>query len=105
MSNPNLFEDLPATLPAELFQSLLTAPNLRIERIVSKGHASERNSWYDQEQHEWVLLMQGAARLQFEDRSLDLRPGDYVNIPAHTPHRVDWTAPDMFTIWLAVHYG
>jgi cupin 2 domain-containing protein len=32
-------------------------------------------------------------------------PGDFVNIPAHTKHRVEWTTPDEPTIWLAVRYG
>ena len=101
----NLFTDLPAALPEELFSTLLQTSGIRIERIVSHGQCSPDGFWYDQDQAEWVLVLQGAARLQFEDRLLDMRPGDFVNIPAHKKHRVAWTTPDEPTVWLAVHYG
>ena len=100
-----LFADLPARLPADLIGTLLEAANVRIERIVSHGHASPEGFWYDQEQHEWVVVLKGAARLRFEDETVEMRPGDFVNIPAHRKHRVEWTTPDEPTIWLAVHYG
>lgn len=100
----NLFSDLPLHLPDEHLTTLLAAGNVRIERIVSHGHASPDGFWYDQDQHEWVVLLKGAARLKFEDETLEMRPGDSVNIPAHRKHRVEWTTPDEPTIWLAVHY-
>ncbi|VTT96646.1 Cupin domain-containing protein OS=Singulisphaera acidiphila (strain ATCC BAA-1392 / DSM 18658 / VKM B-2454 / MOB10) GN=Sinac_4027 PE=4 SV=1: Cupin_2 [Gemmataceae bacterium] len=99
----NLFADPPEHLPEELFTTLLDAPGARVERIVSQGHASPDGFWYDQELAEWVVLLKGAARLRFEDRVLDLRPGDFVHIPARQKHRVDWTTPDEATVWLAVH--
>jgi cupin 2 domain-containing protein len=92
-------------LPDELITALLEMANVRIERIVSQGHASPADFWYDQGQSEWVVLLKGAARLRFEDAAVDMRPGDFLNIPAHKRHRVDWTTPDEPTIWLAVHYG
>ena len=98
----NLFTDLPSNLPDELFTTLVEATNLRIERIVSHGHSSPEGFWYDQDQHEWVVLLKGAARLRFEGEIVDMMPGDFVNIPAHTKHRVEWTTPDEPTIWLAV---
>jgi cupin 2 domain-containing protein len=100
----NIFSDIPSTLPQELVQTLLAASSVRIERIVSKGHASAKDFWYDQDEHEWVLLVSGSARLQFEDKFVELKPGDFVNIPAHAKHRVDWTDPNEATIWLAVFY-
>jgi cupin 2 domain-containing protein len=105
MTHPdgNLFANLPADLPEELFTTLLDAPGARVERIVSHGHASPDGFWYDQELAEWVVLLRGAARLRFEDRVLDLRPGDFVHIPARQKHRVEWTTPDEVTVWLAVH--
>lgn len=54
--------------------------------------------WYDQDQHEWVLVLQGAARLSIEEESKELKPGDYINIPAHIKHRVEWTTPDEPTV-------
>jgi cupin 2 domain-containing protein len=101
----NLFTNILTTLPEELFTTLLEAPNVRIERIVSHGHASPEGFWFDQDQHEWVLVLQGAARLKFENETIHLKPGDFVNIPAHQKHRVEWTTPDEPTVWLAVFYG
>lgn len=103
---PNLFTDLPASAPSEVIATLLAAPGVRIERIVSHGHASPEGFWYDQDQDEWVLVLQGAARLRFEGgQPIEMMPGDYVHIPAHRRHRVDWTTPDGPTVWLAVHHG
>ena len=31
-----------------------------------------------------------------------MNPGDFVKIPAHTRHRVEWTTQDEATVWLAV---
>ncbi len=103
----NLYFGIPDTLPDEIVQTLVQADSVRIERIVSRGHASPAEFWYDQQQNEWVILLTGAARLRFEDdtTTMDLSPGDFVNIPAHRRHRVEWTTPDEPTVWLAVHYG
>lgn len=105
ISSGNLYHDIPQHLPHELVQTLLNAANVRIERIVSHGHASPAGFWYDQDQHEWVLVLTGAARLRFEDDLIEMKPGDFVNIPAHQRHRVEWTTPDEPTVWLAVYYG
>jgi cupin 2 domain-containing protein len=100
-----LLVDLPTGLPEELTETLVENRHVRIERIVSHGHASPAGFWYDQGQHEWVIVLQGAATLRFEDQTLDMKAGDFVNIPAHVKHRVEWTTPDEPTIWLAVFYG
>ncbi len=101
----NLFANLLTSLPDELFTALLQAPGVRIERIVSHGHQSPNGFWCDQPTNEWVLVLQGAAKIEFEDGTLEMQPGDYVDIPAHRKHRVAWTTPNEPTIWLAVHYG
>jgi cupin 2 domain-containing protein len=100
----NLFEGIPAHLPEELTETLLHSAHVRVERIVSRGHASPLDFWYDQEQHELVFVLQGAARLRLENESVELAAGDWLNIPAHQRHRVEWTAPDQTTIWLAIFY-
>jgi cupin 2 domain-containing protein len=102
----NLFSNIPDDLPNELLETLIDADSLRIERIVSHGHASPEGLSYDQEQHEWVVVLKGTARLRFDDddKLVEMGPGDYVNIPAHKRHRVEWTTPDAPTVWLAVHY-
>jgi cupin 2 domain-containing protein len=101
----NLYDDVPPQLLNEVAETLVAAANVRVERIVSHGHASPEGFWYDQDQHEWVAVLAGAARLRFADGEVLLRPGDCINIPAHRRHRVEWTTPDEPTIWLAVHYS
>jgi len=102
----NLLAALPPTGRDELFQEILQRPGLKIERIVSSGQATPHGEWYDQEWGEWVLLLAGSAGLllEREDEPRLLRPGDYLYLPAHCRHRVDWTDPGMQTVWLAVHF-
>ncbi|MDC7700123.1 cupin domain-containing protein [Vogesella indigofera] len=105
---PNLFADIPASLPQELFQTLFSgSTGFRVERIVSRGHASLEDFWYDQDEHEWVLLLAGAAELAYADppRRQRLAPGDAVMIPAHCRHRVAWTTPAQDSVWLAVFFS
>ncbi len=104
MNTTNVFSDLPQPLPEEVSSTLLKAGSVRIERIVSHGHASPEGFWYDQDQHEWVLVLTGRAKLRLGDDLIEMKSGDYVNIPAHMKHRVEWTTPDEPTVWLAVHY-
>lgn len=99
----NLFAGVPTNPPEEVFSPLYESAGVRVERIVSHGHASPEGFWYDQPRAEWVVVLAGAARLRFEDGAVDLGPGDAVTIPAHTRHRVEWTTPDRPTVWLAVH--
>lgn len=85
---------------------LVEAPGLRVERIVSRGHHSPDGFWYDQREHEWVLLVSGAAVLAYPDgRRLALGPGDRVDLPPHERHRVEWTDPRQDTVWIAVFRG
>jgi cupin 2 domain-containing protein len=101
----NIFSPIAADLPEELVETLLAASEVRIERILSRGHASPEGLWYDQDRHEFVVLLKGAARLRFENELIEMKPGDWINIPVHRRHRVEWTTPDEPTIWLAVFYG
>lgn len=102
----NLFANLPAPGSAdETFTTLLAEPGLIIERIVSTGQASPPGFWYEQPQAEWVVLLSGEALLRFEDEAEPRRllPGSYLDIAPKRRHRVDWTAPDSQTVWLAIH--
>jgi cupin 2 domain-containing protein len=101
----NLFESLPEDISNEIFSELVRGDNIKIERIVSKGHSSPASGWYDQAEHEWVAVLKGAAKIAFENgEEVHLTAGSYLTIPAHTKHKVTWTIPDTETIWLAVHY-
>ena len=101
----NIFAQIPEQLPEELFECIIKQDNIVIERIVSNGHISPAGQWYDQTRDEWVILLQGKATLLFEkdNNLISLTPGDYLLIPAHTRHRVEWSQPDFNTIWLAIH--
>ena len=102
----NLLRDIPGDLPGELFETLVRSDTLHIERIVSRGHTTPDGQWYDQPLNEWVLVVQGAARLAFADgREVSMGPGDWFEIPAREKHRVAWTDPDRDTVWLAVHHS
>ncbi len=91
----------------EFTETLIDSPgSMRIERIVSVGHASPENFWYDQEEDEWVMLLTGSASLRFDGQiePVVLHSGDWVVIPAHVRHRVEWTDPELKTVWIAVFY-
>ncbi len=102
----NLLADLPTHLPQEHIDELVASPNVRIERIVSHGHASPDGFWYDQDWHEWVTVLTGSAGVLFEGEAepRTLAAGDHLLIPAHQRHRVAWTEAGRDTVWLAVHY-
>ena len=101
----NLFAGVPARLNEEETRVLAELPGARIERIVSTGQASPPGFWYDQDRTEWVVLLTGSAGLMIEGEAAPrvLSPGDTIEIPPHVRHRVEWTAADEPTIWLAVH--
>ncbi len=101
----NIFAGIAEQLPEELFECILTKNDIVIERIVSNGHVTPAGQWYDQTEDEWVILLAGEATLLFEadQKRVKMSPGDYLLIPAHARHRVEWTLPDFNTIWLAVH--
>lgn len=103
MKAANLFADIPADLADEVFEPLVQTPSLKLERIVSAEQMTPRE-WYDQERDEWVVLLSGSAGLLFEGEpeALVLGPGDYILIPAHRRHRVEWTEEK--SVWLALHY-
>jgi cupin 2 domain-containing protein len=91
---------------AEVFETLLRQPGVTVERIISTGQQTPPGQWYDQAWDEWVLLLAGAALLQIEGEPAPRRllPGDSIMLPAHCRHRVQWTAPDEASIWLALHF-
>ena len=100
--------DLPAPDPAaEILSPLIIRENLKVERIVSTGQTSADGYWYDQPESEFVVLLAGKATLRFEtpDMTIEMTPGDWVEIPPHCRHRVEWTQTAPPTVWLALHYA
>lgn len=102
----NLYAPLPDASASEHVATLLQTAQWRLERIVSLGQQTPPGQWYDQATAEWVMLLTGEAQLQIEGETgrRTLRPGDYLLLPAHVRHRVEWTHPTQPSIWLALHY-
>ncbi len=102
----NVLTNLPVTGASEAFDDLVRAGPVRIERIVSRGHSSPTAGWYEQSEHEWVMVVAGAGRIQFASgEEVQLGAGDCLTIPAGRRHRVSWTDPQVATVWLAVFYN
>lgn len=100
----NLFADIPDELGEELIEVLAESAGVRVERIVSRGHRSPDIFWFDQDQDELVLLVEGSAELEIdgEPSPRKLERGDWLVLPAGRRHRVNKTAADRDTVWLAV---
>ena len=102
LNTANIYNLSQSDFSNEIIENIAEYGEQRIERIISLGHATPEGQWYDQDQDEFVLLLQGEAKLTFvdQDKQIHLKSGDYLIIPAHNKHRVDWTLPDSHTIWL-----
>lgn len=98
----NLFSPNPNALRKEQFDTLLKTQAVTIEKITSNDQTSSQ--WYDQNEDEWVVIIEGEGSLLFEDgREISLQKGEHLYIPKHTKHKVTYTASP--TIWLAVHFA
>jgi cupin 2 domain-containing protein len=102
LNSRNIFTGIVNAAGEEQFATLFESGDVKIERIVSEAHQSPAGFWYDQSETEWVMVLRGAATLEFEGgKFLELKAGDYVTIPCRLKHRVHRTARQ--TVWLAVH--
>jgi cupin 2 domain-containing protein len=98
----NIFVDYDQVPDGENFLTLFENRSVKIEKIVSHSHSSPAGFWYDQAEEEWVIVLRGAAALEFAGGEIvDMKEGDYVIIPRSVRHRVARTGKD--TVWLAVH--
>ena len=96
----NLFT--PVTRRDEEFVEILKSGQVKIERIVSEGHVSPAGFWYDQNEWEYVAVLQGSAELETLNGKIWLDSGGWVMIPAHEKHRVSYTSSEPPCVWLAV---
>jgi len=103
----NLFDSLPEASEAEVFETLAAGRGTLVRRIVSTGQSTPPGQWFLQHHDEWVTVLAGAAglRIDGEGSVRTLAPGDHLLIPAGARHRVEWTAENRQTVWLAVHFG
>lgn len=95
----NLFADALIPKENERFDMLLRHKNLVVERIVSSSRIQPQE--YVQSQDEWVLLIRGDAELKVDGKSIALKEGDYLFLPAGVPHQVERTSEG--AMWLVVH--
>ena len=101
----NIFDNIASNIPEEIIESLIESDGIKVERIISKGHFSPKDFWYDQDKNKFVILLKRSAKLLFEnDEQIILSEGDYISIPAHKKHHVEWTDPETETNWLAIFY-
>ncbi len=105
MLKNNFFDNIPDKLQEEITEVLINSDIIRVERIISDNHSSPENFWYDQDENEFVMVLQGSGNLKFEDGTeITLNRNDYLIIPAHKKHRVEKTSDSEKTIWLAIFY-
>jgi cupin 2 domain-containing protein len=106
MNVKNIFDGIPSALTEELFTTIHTAKKFRLERIVSQGQCSPQGFWYDQNENEWLIVLEGNAAIQFDGdpEPVELKAGSFLYIPAHAKHRVARTSQTQQTVWLAIHY-
>lgn len=95
----NLFAQAAPPSEGERFEELLRHRNLVVERILSSS--SPVKVPYVQSQDEWVVLLQGEARLVVAGETCVLTAGDYLFLPAGVTHSVESVSTG--ALWLAVH--
>lgn len=102
---PNIFTKLPEMFSnSEIIEPLYENQSVCIERITSVDMHNDNGEWYDQDNDEWVIVLQGEGGLMFDDSSkVVLSPGDYLFIPAHRRHMLTHTSGNPPCIWLTVH--
>ena len=94
----NIYDYIPPQ-NGESFTTLLEHKNIKINRIVSSNELNEKT--YQQEEDEWLVLLEGEATLLLDKKEITLTKGDTLFIPSKTPHRVLRTKSG--TLWLTVH--
>ena len=104
MEKYNIFDKIIVDKEEENFFEIFKNETIKIEKIVSNGQISPKNFWYEQEKSEYIILLEGFAVLEFEDKEIELKKGDCINIKAMQKHRVKFTSLDEPTIWFAVFY-
>ena len=98
----NIFDLPPLPSSEELTTVLAESGNVRIERIISTGQTSD---WYDQDEREFVALLEGNAIVEFENgKNVPMTKGDTIVIEPHERHRVSYASSIPPCVWLCVFF-
>ncbi|MBN2724100.1 MAG: cupin domain-containing protein [Deltaproteobacteria bacterium] len=98
----NIFE-YPSSGKSELIEKLVSSDNVTVEKIVSYSNITPEDFWYDDSRDEWVIVLRGKGKLEFEDgKKLEMNEGDFYLIKSHEKHRVIET--DNPTLWLCIYF-
>ena len=85
----NFFKYPKININKEKVIPFLNGRNFVAEKIISNGFKSANNDWMSEDSDEWVMLIKGKAKLEFENGDiLNLKSGDSFNIPANTKHKI-----------------
>lgn len=97
----NIFDVKNIDKTKEIVEMLKENENVRIEKIISTGQTTD---WMEQEQEEFVMLIQGEAIIEYKNKKQELRAGDTVIIKKNEKHRVVYTSENPCCIWICVFY-
>jgi mannose-6-phosphate isomerase-like protein (cupin superfamily) len=95
----NIFDNIRHLLHEEVVDEIYSGEIVKVSRISSMGQTTD---WFDSEFKEVAVLLEGAATIEFLDRSVGLKKGDIVIINPHEIHRVINTSPT--GLWLAFYF-
>jgi len=105
MNNIFNFKGIDFSNDEEIIEIVASSKNVRIERIISTGQTTELDFWYEQTENEFVIILQGDAKILFDDgNEIHLVKGDYLTIPTRCRHKVSYTSANPACIWLAVFF-
>jgi len=91
-------EKLPKT-DNEIFIKILNHKNIEITKIISNTLITPQT--FCQKEDEFVILLKGCAKIEINGKIKKLKTGDFLFIPANTPHTLLKTKKT--AIWLAIH--
>ena len=92
-------------LEEEIFEEIIQGNSFKVKKIVSPYMPDGDTKWYMQEEKELVIILQGEAKLEFDNsRIISLKTGDYYLIDSLIKHRVAYTSNNPKTIWLTIYY-
>ena len=95
----DIFKFAKTEIPETVETVLRGRGGFRVERIRSEAYAN--GEWYDQSEDEFVMLLSGAATLEFaDDRRVGLSAGEWLVIRRHVRHRV--AAVSAESVWLTL---